>query len=194
MKDYPLPLPDLKHSVISKGERWKPIPGYEGLYAVSSHGRVRSYDRECNARGGAIAVRKGRILALATKEPGGYLAVTLTSPGKREQVAVHILVLTAFKGPRPAHKPHTRHWDGDSTNNRVGNVRWGTVLENAQDKRRHGTVLQGECNTNTKITEAQARQIKTAATSLEARTLAVRFGIGASQGWAIWTGKSWKHL
>jgi len=26
-------------------EMWRPIPGYEGLYEVSDHGRVRSLDR-----------------------------------------------------------------------------------------------------------------------------------------------------
>jgi hypothetical protein len=26
-------------------ERWRQVPGYEGAYEVSSHGRVRSVDR-----------------------------------------------------------------------------------------------------------------------------------------------------
>lgn len=51
-------------------EIWKPVVGYEGLYEVSSYGRVRSLDRYVNNN----IFRKGRILKLSDNGIG-YLRV-----------------------------------------------------------------------------------------------------------------------
>lgn len=31
---------------MNKEEIWKPIPGYEGMYEVSSEGRIKSLERD----------------------------------------------------------------------------------------------------------------------------------------------------
>lgn len=110
-------------------EEWRPIPGYEGRYSVSNLGRVRN-DR-----------RGGRILR--GFQPAGQprLMVTISSGSVHTRVKryVHQLVLEAFVGPRPAGMPHVRHLNGDALDNRLVNLKYGTVSENAQDAIQHGT-------------------------------------------------------
>lgn len=43
-------------------ETWKPIPGYEGLYEVSDHGRVRSLDRVVEFSDGRLRFQRGTDL------------------------------------------------------------------------------------------------------------------------------------
>lgn len=103
-------------------EVWKPCVGYEG-YEVSNLGRVRS---------------PNQILSSA---PGshGYLQVQLRRGNVR---TVHSLVLEAFVGPRPAGK-EVCHGDGDKMNCALSNLRWDFPKGNADDKRKHGTALEG---------------------------------------------------
>ena len=46
-----------------KNEVWKDIKGYEGLYQVSSFGRVRSLDRTVQCKDGKERHFNGRILS-----------------------------------------------------------------------------------------------------------------------------------
>jgi hypothetical protein len=50
---------------------------------------------------------------------------------------MHILVLEAFVGPRPAGMEGC-HWDDDPTNNHLSNLRWDTRSANARDAVRNG--------------------------------------------------------
>lgn len=69
---------------------------------------------------------------------GGYALVRLTIDGKRTKHRVHHLVAMAFIGPRPTEQHEMRHLNGNRTDNRAENLRWGTCSENAQDRVRHG--------------------------------------------------------
>lgn len=60
------------------------------------------------------------------------------TPGKRVRKNIHQLLLLSFIGPCPKGQ-EARHLDGDATNNRLSNLRWGTPQENLQDQIRHGT-------------------------------------------------------
>jgi len=74
-------------------------------------------------------------------------------------VTVHRLVLEAHVGPRPE-RLECCHGDGDATNNSLENLRWDTKRNNERDKEQHGTVLRGDKHPTSKLTEAQAREIK----------------------------------
>lgn len=122
-------------------ERWLPVPGWEGLYFVSDHGRVRSEDRVIERRDGVRQPRRGRVLK-PFPVPSGHLVVTLGhSPRKQEYIAVHRIVLNAFVGPLPAGM-ETLHRDDDPTNNHLGNLRYGTRSENLRDMVRNGRHFQ----------------------------------------------------
>lgn len=122
-------------------ERWLPIPGYEGLYEASDHGRVKSVERRVpfvNRWGQEITRRVPERIREAVVHPnGGHLYLTLHNR-KRRQYFVHRLVMAAFVGPCPDGM-EVCHNDGDPTNNRLENLRYGTSKDNAADQHRHGT-------------------------------------------------------
>jgi hypothetical protein len=107
-------------------EEWRPVVGYEGRYEVSSLGRVKS-----------TLLREPRIL-----RPGidryGYQLLALHKDGKQTTRKVHVLVARAFHGSRPAGLD-VMHLDGDSLNNAVANLAYGSRSQNLLDAVRHGT-------------------------------------------------------
>lgn len=116
---------------------WRPIAGYEGFYEVSNDGRVRSLTRTVRA-GRGMPLRKlvGQELKL-TPQHSDHLRATLSRNGKQRLVFVHVLVLTAFVGPRPEGM-ECCHGDGDPQNNHLSNLRWDTPSANQQDTLHHG--------------------------------------------------------
>lgn len=113
---------------IDPAEEWRPIPGFEGYYRVSSHGRVESVRRH-GARGGLISV------AIANT---GYPTVSLFRDGEHVMRQVHALIAAAFFGPRPPGM-EVRHLDGNKLHCVVSNLAYGTRSENQRDRLRHGT-------------------------------------------------------
>ncbi len=101
-------------------EHWLPVVGYEGLYEVSSHGRVRSYHR---------ATSEPRVLKANLS--AGYRAVNLSSERGRIRHTVHSLVARAFIGPRPPGAV-VHHRDHNKQNNRAGNLEYTTHAINLQ--------------------------------------------------------------
>ena len=67
---------------------------------------------------------------------GGYPAVTLSIPGQpTKRIRVHLLVLGAFKGPRP-YRCEALHGNDIAYDIRAVNLRWGSRRENLADRRR----------------------------------------------------------
>lgn len=118
-------------------EEWRPVIGYEGLYEVSSLGRVRSLDRLVKNTHRSTRLAKGVMLALSRREGNNYYVVNLRGPHGNRYMRVHVLVLEAFIGPRPDGRIAC-HNDGIHTNNQVSNLRWDTYSENLHDQVRHG--------------------------------------------------------
>lgn len=107
---------------------WVPVVGYEGLYEVSDRGRVRSIPRPST---------KGGILRQGVNKRDGYPSVKLSREGRKTHLAVHVLVITAFRGVR-SEGAECRHLNGDRTDNRLENLQWGTSAENSRDMVEHG--------------------------------------------------------
>ena len=138
-------------------EEWRSVIGYEGLYEVSSLGRVRSLDRMTT--GSSRYAVKGKLLKLSIKPGTGYLSVGLTRDGRTKTWNVHRLVGDAFIGPRPEGLV-TCHADGDKTNNRAENLRYDTYGANLRDSVKHGThVMAGRtrCPKGHEYTDANTR-------------------------------------
>ena len=95
-------------------EVWKPITGYEGLYEVSSLGRIKSLNY--NHTG------KEKILKIC-KDGRGYLCANLCKDGKAKNHAIHRLVAKAFL-PNPDNLPQVNHKDENKENNKVENLEW----------------------------------------------------------------------
>ena len=104
-------------------EIWKDVKDYEGLYQVSSIGRVKSLPREYTDSMGRAVKKKERILSLRISSQTGYPTLNLFKNGKRETVSVHRLVAEAFI-PNPQNLPCINHKDETRDNNIVENLEW----------------------------------------------------------------------
>jgi hypothetical protein len=79
---------------IREPEVWKDIPGYEGIYQVSSWGNVKSFDRYASSRGGFQHLHKGRMLKINYK--GDYPQICLSKNNQKKTYRIHILVDKLF--------------------------------------------------------------------------------------------------
>jgi hypothetical protein len=132
----------LSELTMDDPEVWLPAPGWPG-YEVSSHGRVKSLPRTVVRNDGALTPIKGRILKTIitdTTAQGTYFhaQVAMCLDGKSRKVGVSRLVCGAFHGPASEDKPHVLHNGQGSTVNCPSNMRWGTPLENAQERAAEG--------------------------------------------------------
>lgn len=153
--------------LIKKLEIWRPIPGFNGFYEVSDMGRVRSL----HGRHG-----KGRILRPGLpSNPSEYMCVSLHGGGRRTRRSVHRIVADVFLPPRPSSKHQIRHWNGNRGDNRAINLIWGTAQDNADDRARHGRTQRGSKHWASKLSEAEADQIRTSAEPT--KILAERHGL-----------------
>lgn len=111
-------------------EIWKPIPNYEGLYEVSSYGRVRRVDAPVHTaiRHSDTKVWKGRVLKQNLKR-NGYYTVDLSKENKVKTLSVHRLVASAFI-PREEHQTVVNHKNCNKKDNRAENLEWCTDREN----------------------------------------------------------------
>jgi len=178
-------------------EKWRDVPGYEGLYQVSNYGRVRSLDRyvwnRCRARGKRDFL-KGSILR-PQKHVAGYLFVALYKDGKKRQIRINRLVLTVFDRP-PKEGEESNHMNGNKTNNYIDNLEWMTKLQN----QRHAIEVLGKHNgggkyTRDKLNEDGIRGIKDLLKEgVSQGQIAKRFNVCYWTIHNIKMGKSWKDI
>lgn len=172
-------------------EEWKAIPGYEKLYSVSNMGQIRGEEKTRDRGRGIRARVKGRILA---QHVGPfYNTVCLVRPGSKKTMAVHSLVLLAFVGPlKDCHC--ARHIDGNSRNNKLSNLAYGTYSENIADKETHGTKKEGANHYKSILSRAQAKHILESKGKKTIYELAKEFCVKPSTISKIHTRKNWKCL
>lgn len=157
-------------------EEWRAVLGWEGIYDVSSHGRVRGIRQIQRYTGHRI--RKHKI------NKYGYCALVLYFSGKRQDVLIHSLVAEVFICPRPGGM-EVNHKDTVKHHNHYSNLEWITPDQNKAHAARMGLYatgtdhprhtkperwanavfsprpqIQGEKNCNSFLTNEQVREIK----------------------------------
>ena len=110
-------------------EVWRDVKGYEGLYRVSSEGRVKSLKRKFIDKIGRERYVKECILKPVI-DRYGYLLVSLYAGGKQKRHTVHRLVCEAFH-ENLDNKPQVNHINEIKTDNRASNLEWATARENS---------------------------------------------------------------
>lgn len=110
----------------------KDIKGYEGIYAITSCGRVWSYKRQ---------------KFLTPEDNGhGYLRVNLYKDGKEKKYMIHRLVAETYI-PNPNNLHEVDHIDNNKTHNYVNNLQWLSHKDNSR-KSNNKPILQFDLNGN----------------------------------------------
>ena len=103
-------------------EIWKDIPGYDGLYQVSSLGNVKSLPREWVAGKGGFRKHEGKILKGSTSS-SGYMMVVLYFNGNKKSYLIHQLVAISFLNHIPnCFELVIDHINDNKLDNRVENL------------------------------------------------------------------------
>jgi hypothetical protein len=123
-------------------EKWRPARGYEGIYEVSTEGRLWSV---CRKRIKRPYVRKN-----------GYVQHTLTRGGRQRSHYLHRLVVEAFRGSIPEGL-QCNHKSGVKGDCRLSNLEVVTRRANMAHARRMGLLrpLAGVLNGRATVSEAQ---------------------------------------
>lgn len=95
----------------------KDISGYEGIYGITSCGKVWSY--------------KNKKFLKPRANSNGYLLAHLCKNGKSKNYNIHRLVAEAYI-PNPNNLPDVDHIDNDKTHNYVNNLQWITHRDNVR--------------------------------------------------------------
>ena len=109
-------------------EQWKDIENYEGLYQVSSYGRIKSFIKW----NGHSYIQDERILKPTLQAVRGNYkrySICLIRNKQRKHFKIHRLVGIAFI-PNCDNKPEINHIDSNPLNNNVNNLEWCNHKEN----------------------------------------------------------------
>ena len=93
----------------------KDIPGYEGLYAATSCGKIWSY--------------RSKKFLKPQKDKDGYYRLNLSKNGVRKRYFVHRLIASTYL-ENPLNLPQINHIDEDKTNNALPNLEFCTAAYN----------------------------------------------------------------
>jgi len=109
-------------------EKWKPVKGYEGLYEISSFGRLKN-------------VKRNKINKWSNHSRG-YLTTLLSKNDKNKCIMAHTLVIAHFIGhSADPQKWYTNHIDCRKKNNFYKNLEWVTPKENIQHALQNGLMV-----------------------------------------------------
>lgn len=175
------------------GEEFRLIEGFEA-YCISNYGRVCSRWKRASIGNGQELTKHWRYLNPA-KDKDGYLRISLFSGfNEVKHAKIHILVLETFVGLKPEGY-ECRHLDGRRLNNHVGNLCWGTHIDNIRDKDLHETHNKGISHNMVKLTESDVLEIRARVKANESQTgLAKEYEVSDATISRIINFSSWKHI
>jgi len=121
-----------------------------------------------------------------------YLTIWLHNKShKRVYLRIHRPILEAFSGYRPPGL-EARHLNGNSFDNAISNLKWGTAVDNSADRVIHGTQVRGSKDSQTKLTEANVLAIRSSNKSQ--RKLAKQYGVSQGAIHQVMNRITWTHI
>jgi len=159
----------------NKEEIWKSVVGYEGLYEVSSFGRIRSNYRQKRI----LRPQKG------TK----YYHVRLSKDKIISIHNLHRLIALTFK-ENPENKKTVNHIDGNPYNNAEWNLEWATYYENTMHKINVLNYGSRANHPRALLTEKDVAEIRN--TTLSNNDLALKFCVSKDCIYKIRRSINWK--
>lgn len=163
-------------------EEWLPVVGYEGMYEVSSKGRVRSLPG---------SGRHGRMLR-GNVDRWGYKRVALTKGRMAKAYMVHRLVAGAFL-PVPGVGVEIHHKDFNPSNNAADNLMWATHHDNMRFSHEAGRRF-GEKNGRAVLSDADVAYIRKYENFIPVDVFAQIYGVAWSTIGRIIRGNAWRRV
>ena len=172
-------------------EEWRDIPEWEGFYAVSNLGRVKSFDRTIQDVNGVQRNYKGSVMKIS--KAGTRSVVCLQRNGKSITLQVSQLVLIAFVGANPEGLC-ALHRDDNKDNNKLSNLYYGTAQDNADDREANGLTAKGSKQGCAKLVEEDIPAIHNLKNQgLSLNQIARIFHVSKKAILCVIQGKTWKH-
>lgn len=171
---------------------WKPIKGFENLYAISDLGEIFSLPK-FGSGGHSGKILKNRL------DKDGYCLVNLWKNSKRYTFKVHRLVAINFID-NPENLQQINHKDSCRTNNTIQNLEWCNAKQNSMHSWNKGRGFnplhrRGEKSPNSKISDQQAELAKKLRRNgLKFKDISAIIGLSISQIHAICFGNSRKII
>jgi hypothetical protein len=177
---------------------YRTIPGFSA-YRAGTDGSIWSCLRaQASPDGKAMQADTGnrtrKLRPELRKEDHRKRYTLRRNDGKLVRKYGSYFVLLAFSGPKPEGY-EACHNDGNCTNDKPSNLRWGAVIENKADMVAHGTRPVGEKVNFAKLTSSQVMSIRERrASGVPPRVLAQEYSVTPELIWMIATRKIWRHL
>lgn len=176
---------------LHEWEEWKWIDGFEGIYEISTLGRIFSHIGARNPKNQfRPGFRNPQIIS------HGYKMVWLYKSGKRIHRLVHQLVCEAFIGAR---HPNTvvNHKNGVKHDNRLSNLEYCSYSDNVRHAIKNGLQIMkkgSEC-WSAKLDDGKIEEILSLLNSgYSQKEVAKKYGVYPSVISRIKSGLAWKHL
>jgi hypothetical protein len=185
-----MPVPEFTPEEL-ESEEWRLIVGYEGVYSVSSLGRVRRNTQSPHKR--ARGFKTLPYMLKPSKKANGYPGVTLYRKGRTRSISVHTLVATAFIGPKPpGHEIEVNHKDLNKQNPRLSNLEYLTKRAHTDHQWREGQQLNyGEaCHKTTHDGDVVRAMRHDFANGLTTKAISLKYATRYDYVWRVVTNRS----
>lgn len=113
-------------------EQWRSIANYP-YYEISSLGRVRSFMPRGGKHKPKEKISQPRIKKLSKAKNYLFASFSDVPGGNNQRLNIHRLVLETFYPLNDYSELEARHINGNSYDNRLNNLEWGTSKQNKED-------------------------------------------------------------
>ena len=183
--------------VANDKEIWKPVTHIKGKtskkYAVSSKGRLASYDKNIEDR-----------YVLKQHLNGGFPMATIHVEGKSKALFSHQAIGASFLKKHSPKCKFVIHLDHNKANNDISNLKWATKDEQVEHSKKSPYVLQAAARkvytgaTARKLDEkkviALKKEIWNPKRKASLKQIAAKYGIAEMNLYRIKNGELWFHV
>ena len=183
--------------VANDKEIWKPVTHIKGKtskkYAVSSKGRLASYDKNIEDR-----------YVLKQHLNGGFPMATIHVEGKSKALFSHQAIGASFLKKHSPKCKFVIHLDHNKANNDISNLKWATKDEQVEHSKKSPDVLQAAARkvytgaTARKLDEkkviALKKEIWNPKRKASLKQIAAKYGIAEMNLYRIKNGELWFHV